>query len=83
MTDAHRLHEEMLSALRDKKFERLAIKRFDEKCYLIIVLEGHSHVFSDHAGAKKEYRHAWQVRDWLKAAFGISPDSVAVEKIRP
>lgn len=83
MTESHRLHEEMLSALREKRFERLAIKRFDESCYLIIAIAGREHVFADHAGKKKEYRHAWQIRDWLKTSFDVSPDSVPVELIRP
>jgi hypothetical protein len=83
MTPAHQLHDEMLSALREKKFERLAIRRFDDRCYLIIVVAGHSHVFADHAGEKKEYRHAWQIREWLKTSFDVPPDSVPVELIRP
>jgi hypothetical protein len=82
MTAAHRQHEEMLLVLREKKFERLAIKRFEANCYLIIVVDGRSYVFADHAGQKKEYRHAWQVRSWLKSTFGISTDSIPVEMIK-
>jgi hypothetical protein len=83
MTAAHQLHKEMVSALREKTFQRLTIKRLGEKCYLVVVVAGRAHVFADHAGEKKEYRHAWQIRDWLKRSFDISPDSVAVEPIDP
>ena len=83
MTDAHQLHEEMLSALRERRFERLTIKRFESSCYLIVVVNGHSHVFADHTGRMKEYRHAWQIRSWLSEAFGIPGDSIPVESIAP
>ncbi len=81
MTESHQLYNDMLSALREKRFERLAIKRLDAKCYLVIFVDGRSLVFADHAGKKKQYRHAWQIRSWLKKAFGISADALPVEPI--
>ena len=33
-------------------------------------------------GESLDYRHAWQIRDWLREEFGIAPDSVPVEVYR-
>jgi hypothetical protein len=52
-----------------------------EQCYLVIFVDDRTLVFADHAGKKKEYRHAWQVLTWLKDSFGVSPESVPVELI--
>jgi hypothetical protein len=81
MTEAHQLYKKMLSALRAKTFERLVIKRLENQYYLIIYIDGNSHVFSDHAGKKKAYQHVWQIRNWLNISFEIVPDSIPVELI--
>lgn len=81
MKTALQAHEDMLVALREKTFERLVIKRLDTTCYLVITSEGEAHVFLDRKGERGEYRHAWQVRDWLLKSFNIPPESVPVERI--
>ena len=81
MKTANQAHEDMLAALREKTFERLVIKRMDSRCFLVITSEGEAHVFLDRKGERREYRHAWQVRDWLLEAFNIPPESVPVERI--
>jgi len=40
-----------------------------------------AHVFVNRMGERSEYRHAWQVRDWLMSNFGIPPESVPIEVI--
>jgi hypothetical protein len=82
MKVAQQAHADMLAALREKTFERLVIKRLDSTCYLVIAYEGKAHVFGDSNGKRIEYRHAWQVRDWLQESFDIPPESVPVERIR-
>ena len=81
MKTAQQAHEDMLAVLREKTFERLVIKRLDSRCYLVITSEGEAHVFGDRKGERREYRHAWQVRDWLLESFNIPPESVPVERI--
>ncbi len=81
MTEAHKIHTVMVSVLREKKFDRLVVKRFEGKCYLTIIIEGKTYVFADHAGLKKEYRHVWQITDWLESAFNIRAEKVSVETI--
>jgi hypothetical protein len=79
MAPADKQHERMLTALREKTFTGLRITRFGAICYLIITVDGESHVFADERGKRKEYRHAWQVREWLETTFSIPPNSVPVE----
>ena len=81
MKTAQQSHDEMLIALREKTFERLVIKRLGSVCYLVVTSEGEAHVFGDRKGERKEYRHAWQVREWLTESFNIPPESVPVELI--
>ena len=75
------MHETMMVALRERTYERLEIKRRGSTCYLVIAFDGEAHVFVNHKGERKEYRHAWQVRDWLMTTFDIPADSVPVEQI--
>lgn len=83
MTDAHKLHDEVIAALRERRYERLVIKRFESKHYLVVTANGRSYVFADHAGNKKEYRHAWQIRSWLEETFAIPGETAIIEMITP
>lgn len=83
MTDTHQTHDKVVAALRERRYERLVIKRFEARHYLIVVIAGHPHVFADHAGKQKEYRHAWQIRSWLQEQFDIPGETAALETIIP
>jgi len=71
--------EDILTALRENTFERLLIRRLRSQCYLIITIGDTAHVLCDSKGISKQYRHAWQIREWLKDSFGIQPELVPVE----
>ena len=75
------MHESMMSALRERSFRCLEIKRRGSTCYLVITMDEDAHVFVNRMGERSEYRHAWQVRDWLMSNFGIPPESVPIEVI--
>jgi hypothetical protein len=70
------------SILMDNNFETLSIVRAGRDCYLVINAGGKSQVYSDNRGKKKVYRHAWQLKDWLKKAFGIESDAIQVNEIK-
>ena len=81
MTPARQMHESMMAALRERSFRCLEIKRLGSTCYLVITIDDEAHVFVNRIGERSEYRHAWQVRNWLMSNFGIPPESVPVEVI--
>lgn len=72
-------HEDYLQALRSRSYEGLFIRRTESCCYLIIRLEGEDRTFVNQFGKSPEYRHAWQIRKWLREHFGIEPESVPVK----
>ena len=74
--------EDMIAALRENTFERLMIRRLRSQCYLIITIGDAAHVLCDSNGVSKQYRHAWQIREWLQDSFGILPELVPVESIQ-
>ncbi|NJK92778.1 MAG: hypothetical protein HC904_13730 [Blastochloris sp.] len=49
--------------------------------YLTITYQQETHVYSSKDGKRKDYRHAWQIKDWLKSRFGIEPASWSFKKI--
>ena len=69
----------MLTALRERSFERLGIRRLGPRCYLLVTSGGETHVFVDRRGNQRVYRHAWQIRGWLESHFSIDPETVVVE----
>jgi|GEM_PF-3835884 len=83
MNEARSAHEKMTTMLRENGFDRIDVKRIRSLCYLLITANGETHVYIDSKGTRKEYRHAWQARDWLVNTFGISPSKVHVETIKP
>ena len=83
MKETRDAHEKMTTILRENAFDRIDVKRIGSVCYLIITANGETHVYNDSNGMRKEYRHAWQARDWLIKTFGISPNLVHVETIKP
>jgi hypothetical protein len=68
--------------LEKRSFETLSIIRASEECFLLIALDGDSHVYSDKKGKKKQYRHAWQIKQWLQSRFGIDPATIEVKEIK-
>ncbi len=75
------LNRKLIDVLENQSFERLEIKRLDGFCYFIIHLNDNSHIFVDKVGNRKEYRHAWQITDWLKTKFGIEKNKIKFDKI--
>jgi hypothetical protein len=75
-------HERFIQALQARSYEALSIKRHGSSCWLIIRLQGEDHCFVNRFGKSPDYRHAWQMRNWLHEEFGIAPDSVPVEVYR-
>jgi hypothetical protein len=71
-------HQTYLRALETKSYEKLFVRRSGKSCWLIIRLEGTDRVFVDRLGNSPRYRHAWQIRNWLRERFQIDPDSVPV-----
>ncbi|MDH3349870.1 MAG: hypothetical protein OEM02_17415 [Desulfobulbaceae bacterium] len=71
----------MNEALEKKTYSKLLIKRLEHRCYLLIYIENSSHIYTDIQGKRKEYRHAWQIKEWLQEKFGIDTTEVQVEKI--
>ena len=71
-------HETYLRALESRNYERLFIRRNGSSCWLIIRLEGEDRVFVNKFGESPSYRHAWQVRKWLRERFDIDSESVPV-----
>jgi hypothetical protein len=75
-------HKRFLDVLESRSFEALRIARLGRECCLIIRAEGEDHCFVNRDGKCANYRHAWQIRDWLQERFGISADAVPVETLR-
>jgi len=73
-------HQLYVRALASKSYERLFIRRSGKSCWFIIRLEGKDCVFVDRFGKSPDYRHAWQIRKWLRERFEIDPDTVPVVK---
>ncbi|HAW52256.1 MAG TPA: hypothetical protein DCX54_08015 [Flavobacteriales bacterium] len=73
----HLMHD----VLEKKSYSKLLIKRFEHRCYLLIYNENSAHIYTDNNGKRKEYRHAWQIREWLQEKFGIDANEIQVEKI--
>ncbi|WP_299674557.1 hypothetical protein [uncultured Dokdonia sp.] len=69
-------HEALINSLRDKTYSSLEIKKINRKCYLIIHFETYSRTFINKFKKPKEYRHIWQISDWLKANFDIEKEQL-------
>ena len=69
-------HETLIKSLRDKTYSSLEIKRIHRKCYLIIHFATYSRTFINRFERPKEYRHIWQISDWLKANFNIEKEQL-------
>lgn len=73
------LDSTVANLLRTGAYDSLAIKRIDVDCFLLITAAGIPRVLAKPSGTAITFRHAWQVRDWLKAHFNITPDQIPVE----
>ena len=69
--------ENLHNLLENKSFRNLEIKRIDNTCYLIIHVEKNSHVLTNSNGKQKQFRHAWQVKEWLEEKYDISTSSIS------
>lgn len=69
-------HQFQIHALENKSYERLFVRRMGSTCWLIIGINGEDHAFVNKFGKTPDFRHAWQVRNWLLERFGIAPESV-------
>jgi hypothetical protein len=68
-----------MEVLEAQTYEALTIRRYGERCYLILKIGGNDRMFVNRLGELPEFHHAWQIRDWLQERFHISPDAVPVE----
>ncbi len=75
------LFENQQNALREGTFDRLYIKRIGEECYLIIEVNGDSHVWIKEDGTQRTYRHARHIKQWLWETFGIEAKAIGFEKL--
>ncbi|MEZ5006943.1 MAG: hypothetical protein R2753_02195 [Chitinophagales bacterium] len=69
-------YQVLIDALEFKSFDKLEIKRFDDFSYFIIYVGGNGHVLVDKNGIRKEYRHAWQITQWLKEKYKIGSGQI-------
>lgn len=76
------LNKIQTDALSAKAYDALLIRRFEKNCFLVIEINGEAHVHVNESGKPKQYRHVWQIKDWLKERFNISPDEVALEQTK-
>ena len=73
----HLMHD----VLEKKSYSKLLIKRLEHRCYLLIYIDNSAHIYTDDNGKRKEYRHAWQIKEWLQEKFAIDANEIQVEKI--
>lgn len=78
MTEARKRHLKVLAALKERRFEAIAIRKLDDMHFLVVTADGESVPFADHTGKHKTYRHAWQIRSWLHEEFGIEGADIPV-----
>lgn len=69
-------------ALRSRTFESLAIKRIERECYLVVTMNGATHILTNDDGDHITFRHAWQIREWLLQKFQIATETIPVEIYR-
>lgn len=69
-------HQDLIKSLQDKTYSSLEIKRINRKCYLIIHFTSYSRTLINRLGKVKEYRHIWQISDWLKENFNIEKNQL-------
>lgn len=70
------IHQRQLDVLENKSFEGLMIWRSESSCYLVIAADGEKHVHLNKQGEKKIFRHAWQIKEWLKDQYGIDESQI-------
>ena len=69
-------YQELITSLQERTYSSLEIKRIRLKCYLIIHFATYSRTLINKFGKRKEYRHIWQILDWLKVNFDIEKDQL-------
>jgi hypothetical protein len=68
--------------LKNKGYDALWVCRTGKVCSLIIVSNGISHVYSDSHGKTREFRHAWQIKQWLHQRYDIEIDTLEVKTFK-
>jgi len=79
ISETHRI---LVEALESRSYKRLHVNRFGQTCCLIVTLGDQKRVFVNKLGKPVEYRHVWQVRDWLQKRFAIPASEVEVGVVR-
>lgn len=67
------------ATLSSGRYESLAIKRIETECFLLITADNVPRVLSKPGGTAITFRHAWQIRNWLRSRFNIDADTIAVD----
>ena len=57
--------------LRTQEYQELWVCRTGKVCRLVVVANGKSHIYSDTQGKTREFRHAWQIKEWLHQKYDI------------
>ncbi|NJK93294.1 MAG: hypothetical protein HC904_16675 [Blastochloris sp.] len=68
--------------LEERLYEELVISRAGDYCDLLITVSGQTHAYCDPKGKQKEYRHAWQIKQWLSDRYAIDPASIKYKEIK-
>jgi len=71
-------HKRYITALEERTFSNLVLKRNDDLCYLLIEIENELHVFVDKHGNQVSYSKINQIKEWLLNKFNISNDELSV-----
>ena len=72
-------HDEILKT---RDYDSLWVCRTNNLCSLIVVARGESHVYADAKGKTRKFRHAWQIKDWLRQKYGIEIERLEVKTYR-
>lgn len=75
-------HHKLIAALESRSYKGLCVKRYGRHCCLVIRLADEDRVFVNRLGNCVEYRHAWQVRDWLRERFRIPESEVTIDVVQ-
>ena len=66
--------------LKSRDYDSLWVSRTGKLCSLIIEVYGEGHVYSDSEGKTRQFRHAWQIKEWLHQKYGIEIENLEVRR---
>jgi hypothetical protein len=73
-------HQMLSSALKSRTYESLLVRRLEKQCYFMIRIDGKIEVYVNEFGKVPQYRHIWQIRQWLEQRFGITGEKITLLK---